>query len=236
MRQNVRIYTGGGSISDDVYELSEERADHRGNKLILATNGEKIRVHPTRLLMINNHGILVKKHENILLITCPDCNKNINVFIGQSGVMCDCNKTMVNLDWSEVPSGPTITAKANEPKVKNSSPKKGVPSMIQDVTFVDIEFQKLKEVGELWTKSVQFDHPEYEVKAHVLIITTGNARKFNFNSYNGTWGKKSKEDKINAFISDSQINNKHPGFKIDNSKLDKEREKLSRMNYIKEDA
>lgn len=59
---------------------------------------------------------------------------------------------------------------------------------------VTIDISNLKTQGELWSKTVNFDHTEIKVEAHVLIST--DKRSFQvFNTYNGALGKKGKAGK-----------------------------------------
>lgn len=72
-------------------------------------------------------AMLVKKHKNTMFVTCPDCNEDFDVFIGQIGMMCDCNKIMVNLDWSEIP--PSMLKQQqflDIPTIKNPTNKIGI--------------------------------------------------------------------------------------------------------------
>ena len=59
---------------------------------------------------------------------------------------------------------------------------------------VAIDISNLKTQGELWSKTVNFDHTEIKVEAHVLISI--DKRSFQvFNTYNGALGKKGKAGK-----------------------------------------
>lgn len=65
-----------------------------------------------------------------------------------------------------------------------------------------VDFEELKKIGELWTKSqIKFDDPNTDVKAHVLIIAGDQPRKLCFNTYNGTLGKKGNKLPLDEFVS-----------------------------------
>jgi hypothetical protein len=81
----------------------------------------------------------------------------------------------------------------------NKAKKSKVVKMKQEPSVVD--FEELKKIGELWTKSqVRFDDPNTDVRAHVLILLSDPPRKLCFNTYNGTLGKKGNTLPLDDFV------------------------------------
>lgn len=228
----ARIYTTDGKISPEVYEIQDGSGDRKGN-MILSRGDKTIRIHPTRILQICK-GLPVRKNNEILVVKCQECEQEIEVEIGQDEAECqNCNKSF-NLNWGRVLAGPVIRSIPKEIVIKGKGKSKGKKIMKQYKIPVVIDLGFVKSVGELWTKAATFDHPEFDVKAHVLIITTEMPRKFCFNSYNGTWGRKSKEAELQAFAKNELLNNKKVGYHI-KTEVDKERQRLERQGYKREE-
>ena len=83
---------------------------------------------------------------------------------------------------------------------------------------------------ELWTKSdVKFDHVNVDVKSHALIFTGDNPRKYCFNTYDGSLGKKAKDLMITEFLA----NDSSAGAKIWHpiKDLAKNKEDLNKKGY-----
>ena len=244
--QKVRILTGDDTISSDVFEVTGA-PDHRGNFLLVSivNKGEtprKVRAHPSRMLKINPEGSSVYRSEDntTLYAKCPKCSAEIPVEIGAEIVMCP-DHAGFPVDWSKVDAGvrPHVAEVAQDPKsnkktkqAKASAPQ-GARRSKQPLT---IDFAAMKANGEVWTKSgVEFDYPEFEVLAHVLVIDDGtNSRKLCFNSYNKTWGKKSKDDDLKLFFA-NKVNSsgKNVGYYLKNG-VDAERKKLEKSGYTME--
>jgi len=65
---------------------------------------------------------------------------------------------------------------------------------------------------QLFSKAVAFDHPQYKVRAYVLLLTDGlGGRKLHFNLYNGSLGATAKELQLEAFLAnDAPANEQCP--------------------------
>jgi hypothetical protein len=74
-------------------------------------------------------------------------------------------------------------------------------------TAESVDFATLKSQGELYSKSVNFDHTEFRVEAHVLIEKDHSAFRV-FNSYNGSLGKKGKTGKSYPLADEAAYENK----------------------------
>jgi len=95
-------------------------------------------------------------------------------------------------------------------------------------SIVDVDH--LASLGELYTrKQLRFNHPDMDVKAHVLLIVDDNPRKLCFNTYNGTLGKRGNSLPIDAFQNDEMPEGKRLWFHVKN--VDKQRQKLSKDGY-----
>lgn len=239
--QRARILNGLDEITDDVFVISDEGPDKRGNYLLIedrkVANPRRVRAHPTRILKINPEGSPVYRHELETRANCPECGTPAGVDVGAECAKCTEHGTYP-IDWGRVESGPRPAAPEPEKKITTSKPKK--PKATVERTpragraSTNIDFAAMKKAGELWTKvGVSFDYPGFDVKAHVFIIAgEGGARKWCFNSYNGTWGKKSKDDDMAMFIE-----NKHGaraiGYPVKGD-VEQERRKLQKAGYVKE--
>ena len=125
---------------------------------------------------------------------------------------------------------PVSAETATKPPKKEAVAKPARQKLVP--TQVDLKAIAKLQHCELWTKKqVKFDHPEWDVMAHVLIYAEGDhARKLCFNTYNGTLGKKCTSLPIEAFLSGTVQNGKQQWFKITDD-LDKVRAQLKKAQY-----
>jgi uncharacterized Zn finger protein (UPF0148 family) len=239
--QRARILNPEDVITDDVHTIIEG-PDYKGNYLLLnETTQKRTRQHPTRILKINEEGVAVYRHNDTeMRADCPDCKCPQTVEIPQETIQCpEHGKWTIN--WGTIESGPRPASADAGKKMATSRPLKSKTksaakkSIGRSKSPMAIDFEAMKQAGELWTKTgVDFDYVQYEVKAHVLIIDDGvNSRKMCFNSYNGTWGKKSKDEDLALFISDQRApGSKTIGYYIKVG-VENERRKLERSGYVK---
>lgn len=89
-----------------------------------------------------------------------------------------------------------------------------------------IDYDELKTIGELWTKSsIDFDGST-DVKTHCLI-NIKHKRYLSFNTYNNTYGKKGKTPQFQELMNGDKV-----GYEITN--LDKLYKKLKTNGYTKQ--
>jgi len=72
------------------------------------------------------------------------------------------------------------------------------PTEVDAVPLLDIE--KLKLIGELYTKRLNFDYGHVSAYGYILFTeVNGTLRKFCFNTYNGSLGKKVEDNALSRF-------------------------------------
>lgn len=236
--QKSRVLRGTDIISEEIYDIVEG-PDRKGNYLL--TCGQRtVLVNPSRMLTINEGAPAVYRTPTELKVACPGCSSPITVEIGSNTAECVCDDSdgEFTIDWSKIescvrPAPPEEKAKTRIKKKPTKSKASGQRQTSKSRGSMKIDFDELKRVGELWTKAgVKFDYVDYVVDSHAVLIFGQKPRKFFFNSYNGTWGKKSGDDKLQAFIdnvprvgkSDWHQSTKAP---------EQERKKLERQGYIR---
>ncbi len=129
---------------------------------------------------------------------CPECAKAFPVTTDSVSITCPDHGEF-QLFWTGVKPMSTThkPAARTKTKAKAKVKKPATPKVAKEPILVDLE--AIAKIGALWCKSnVKFDHPNVDLKAYVLIVThTTNGspdyRKFCFNTYNGTMGKKATE-------------------------------------------
>lgn len=227
--EKFRILEPLDTISNDVF-TKVGKADHRGNFLVQNRDGSRvITINPSRILPIG-HGLKVKcDHE--LHVICPS-GCRIAIAINDATARCKHGKNW-QLDWNGMAGKGRPVPKVEHVAVKSKTESKVKTAKKQQ--YVAINFAVLSKAGELWTKhDIEFDYPEFEVKAHVLIIKCGEQyRKICFNSYNGTWGKTSREEEMKIFLANGRSETgKAYGYPVGN--IDKEHNKLRVNGYVRE--
>ncbi len=133
-----------------------------------------------KALVASPSGIEVNKYNAV----CPFCGYINCVNMEDQSSVFKCHGE-IDLYW--------IDRTINKAK----KPQKAAKMKAEPIV---VDFEELKKVGELWTKSqIKFDDPNTDVKAHVLIIADDKPRKLCFNTYNGTLGKKGNKLPLEDF-------------------------------------
>lgn len=91
---------------------------------------------------------------------------------------------------------------------------------------------------DLWTKNgVKFDHANVDVKSHALIIGGSNPRKYCFNTYDGSLGKKAKDLMVAEFLENkfevSEESDSKPPWHYIKGNFEKHLEDLTKKGYTK---
>lgn len=231
--EKARALLGEDNISEEVFDIIEG-PDRKGNYL-LACGTKRMRTHPSRILKINPEGAPVYRTATTLCVACPECEEEVLAELGSETAQCDDHGSFP-IDWSEVDSGPSPATPEQlvQPKLKTKpsrvqKPRSPKPAR-KSKTPALIPFDIMKKAGEVWIKQAPFDYPEYTLEPIVFIIWGDNARKMTFNSYSGTWGKHSHDDKVHAFIDGSQKTGRNDWHPITKS-ADAIRKKLEKDGY-----
>lgn len=232
--ERARALLGEDNISEEVFDITEG-PDRKGNYLLVCGQ-KKVRAHPSRILRINPDGAPVFRTATALMAKCPDCDEEVLVEMGAETAECPEHGEFP-LDWSEVESGvtPATPEQLVQPKLKTKSartPKPRAPKPARKSKMPAlIPFDDMKKAGEVWTKGgIKFDYHDYDVQAIVFIIWGDSPRKMTFNSYNGTWGKSSHDDKLQAFIDGTQKTGRNDWHPITKG-ADAVRKKLEKDGY-----
>lgn len=174
-----------GYIFDDL-KLHNAKISKDNNTIIVNIN----RVLPNdaagKALVATTSEIEVDKYNAV----CPFCGYINCVNMNDQSTVFKCHGEL-NLYW--------IDRTINKAKKTQKAAK-----MKSEPILVD--FDELKKIGELWTKSqIKFDDPNTDVRAHVLIITGDAPRKLCFNTYNGTLGKKGNTLPLEDFVNGTSV-------------------------------
>ena len=243
----ARLLNVRGEILDDIYDVDYTKIDRKNNPLLTIHNQlngdqKKVRAHPSRILPIDKDGSMVfwdQVGSNKLIASCPACGSPCVVDIKNARATTCNDHGEFKLSWLEIKQG-RIFAEVTEKVVKKQTLKRRKPIVVEiPDAAIPIDFEKLKAIGELWSKKGNFDYPTYELLSHVIVITTnGVSRKHCFNSYNRTWGNKvklhaAKDHELMSFVANKPMENgKTVGTVIDN--LEKFRNKLIKSGYVVE--
>jgi len=240
--QKARILNAEDVITEDVYTIVEG-PDRKGNFLLVNDATQKrARAHPTRILKLNPEGSPVFRQDTEMRAKCPKCDTTVVAEIAQEEIVCPEHGTFP-LDWSKIDAGVRPAVPEPEKKTtgivkaaKKAKAASGEKTQRRAKAPIQIDFDAMRAAGEIWTKAgVEFDYPGFDVKAHILLIEAGaDSRKLCFNSYNGTWGKKSKDEDLQLFLTNQRgPGNKVIGYFVKGT-LDQERRKLEKSGYVKE--
>lgn len=244
----ARVITAEAKISKEIWEiLEEEGKDHKGNFYLQEEDGKrKIRAHPKRILPIRDDAAGVVHNDGTFTAKCPQCDVEAQVDVGKENSSAECSEHgSFQLNWSDTGHGhliaklmPQETKSTNSQPSKKAAGSKKQPAAKKQQSSATIDFDVMKKAGELWTKGgVNFDYPEYTVRTHTFIVIDDDetARKYCFNSYNGTWGKKSKQNDVERFIANQPAaNGRKLGFGIKGT-IEQERKRLEKAKYVREE-
>jgi hypothetical protein len=253
----VRILTVDGKISKNVFRVDPLKEDDpeyteyvksdRKGLVKLQGNNESIQVLFRRILptSIDGQAPVIDsggKHFTI----CPECGDVLEVNDPQQANCNICSQNF-QLYWLGVkpmsqtnPETPVVEATAPE-----STPEAASPETTQETKPTTIKVKRpaqnerkalcldtLAKLDncELWTKNgVKFDHANVDVKSHALIFTGENPRKYCFNTYDGSLGKKAKDLMVKEFVADEAVGEKKPWHPIKD--LTKHKEDLEKKGY-----
>lgn len=257
--EEVRYVEMDGSISKEVYVVTQERSDRKGHVSLRQKDGTReVRVHFRRILPSEMDGKApVIESQDRYWALCPEDQEPVDVSPGDDTVTCSkCSKTFT-LHWmgarpmsdkataektpkepkaakasTAAPKEPKAPKPPKEPKVKaEKAPKE--PKVAKEQAKVDLAALAQTKGVELWTKkNVKFDHERIDVQAHVLLYVGDGPRKLCFNTYNDTLGKKGGELPVAAFLANTPADGAKktmPWFAV--ADLEKTRSKLQKDGY-----
>lgn len=233
----VRILCPDGKVSTEVYIIESEKSDRKGH-VILKDKGtaKQVKVQYRRILpvFVDNNAVVIESGGKYRAV-CPKCNY-VEVVAGVSDYLTCPSHGQFQLYWL----GVKPMTEATEKKVDGTKKEKSVsekkeraPRVVRQPITVDINDMAGHAHCEVWTrKDVKFDHERVAVQAHTLLFTGSHPRKFCFNTYNGTLGKRSEPLPIDEFIHDKAVKGakkEKPWYPV--ADLDKERSKLQKSGY-----
>lgn len=237
--ETARVLLGNDTISDDIFSI-QDGPDRKGSFLLVSTADEnrRVRAHHSRLLRVCADGAAIVKTDTALTSACPDCGHDCTIEVGDTQATCPTHGKFA-IDWGKIEPGRRPAVKEPHKKVttiarSNAKTKAGKSQQKKQRASMDIDFDAIKKIGELFTKSgVEFDYPGYVVKSHTVLIDDGdNSRKYCFNSYNGTWGKKSKDVDLQSLIN-NDCTKKNVWYYLKRT-LAQERKKLEDNGYVRD--
>lgn len=233
----ARILKADNSVSQNIYTYLG--ATDRHENYMMSDGRKQVYVHQTRILPIFDDGHTVTLVEGVPTVTCKQCQKVQEVARGTYIFNCRCGLE-IKPSWVDI-SGVVQSFEADTSTEKNVITKKiqatkAKKAIVDSSVNIDKIAQRvLDSGGEVWVKDdVQFDYLQFRVVAYTLIMLTGRPRKICFNTYNGTWGKKSRDEELEAFLSDTPgPNGKDVGYLLKPGKnmLDIEHKNMVKKGY-----
>lgn len=240
----VRYLQVDGRVSTDTARVVE--VDMRKGRVTLAImpgGVRRISINRRRLLPVDTDpAATVVEAGDRYRALCPACGKSVPIVQGDEAPEASCPQHgSFPLYWLGVkPMNDEVITTKPKPKAERAAPKpkaakaprppKPKREPVQKKPRVQKPAQALDigtivQIGELYTKSdINFDHEHVHVLAHVLLVEgPAGVRKFCFNTYNGSLGKKSKVD-VDSFRAPDA------GYAVKD--LDKERTRLHRDGYV----
>ena len=238
----VRYLEVDGKVSVEEYTVSDTSL--RNNRVVLTTLGG------TKTSIVNRRRLLPRTADRAATVIeagdrykalCPKCGKSIVFSQGASDAQCSEHGVFL-LHWlgvkpmsteentgTKTPKPPKqpkpAKEKAETPPKEHKQPKPAKepvakkPRPSKEPQPVDLN--AIAMLGELYTKQhVQFDHAHVHVQAHTLLTVE---RKYCFNTYNGSLGKRAKQLDLAAFHSPTE------GFAIKD--IEKEKASLEKQGY-----
>lgn len=236
LNSQVRILCCDGKISKEVYMVETDRSDRKGHVALKDIKSQKqVKVQYRRILPVNIDGqAAVIESGGKFRAICPECNYIEAVDSTTQNLNCSVHGKK-SLYWlGEKP----MTEAVAQSEIKSETPamdKKISKPEQQKPAKIDLNALAALPNCELWTrKYVKFDHPSMNVQCHTLLFTGDSPRKFCFNSYNGTVGKKAISLPFDEFIKDIPVQGskkERPWYPVPD--LEKARAKLTKDNYEK---
>lgn len=243
----VRYLEADGRVSTELCEVKETGL--RNNRVVVTPHGtnRRIQVNKRRLLPPTaDRAATVVEDGDRYKALCPRCGKSIAFLSGATEADC-LEHGKFPLHWLGVkpmsvdesntgtkpPRAPKEDKVAKPPRERPrvvpkepKAPKEPASKKTQATRELQtVDLDAIARRGELYTKGgVKFDHVHVTVLAHVLIV---GDRKYCFNTYNGTMGKKAKPI-------DEQLDTVEGSFAVKDG--EKERATLLKNGYELHDA
>jgi len=207
-----RIMELEGSVSKEVFKVeappdeSSVVADRKGCIVLIEEgSNRRIKVHSRRVFPTSIDGCApVIGSGDKYLALCPDCGKPHQATAATKEIVCTCGSSHPTKWLGDKP----MTSATQEKKKKASKPsaeKKAKP--VKEQFTPDMDALKALPNCELWRKgNVNFDHPGVEVLSYCLLfVNEASSRKYCFNTYNGTTGKRGEKLHTDEFIADEPV-------------------------------
>lgn len=238
LQSEVRIVCPDGRISQEVYLIDSEKSDRKGHVLLKEKGTTKlVKVQFRRIIPVNVGGqAAVIESGGKYRAVCPNCNY-VEMITAVSEYLTCPSHGQFPLYWLGVkPMTETVEKKVEKTKREKpaSEPKaEKPPKVVRQPITVDMDALAGGAHCELWTrKDIKFDHERINVQSHTLLFTGTHPRKFCFNTYNGTLGKRSEPLPIEEFLHDRAVKGakkEKPWYGV--ADLDKARAKLQKDGY-----
>lgn len=238
LQSQVRILCADGRISQEVYIVDSEKSDRKGHVTLKEQGTTKlVKVHFRRVIPVAFGGqAAVIESGGKCRAVCPNCNY-VETITDVSECLTCPSHGQFPLYWlgvkpmTEIAEKKVSDKKAEKPAAKPKAEK--TPRVARQPITVDLSALAANAHCELWTRSdVKFDHERINVQSHTILFTGSHPRKFCFNTYNGTLGKRSEPLPIEEFLHDKEVKGakkSKPWYAV--SDLDKARAKLTKDGY-----
>lgn len=203
--KKVRYLEPDGRVSTDIYEVIDATMQNKRVILTQVGTNRRVVVNERRLLpeTCETTATVVNTSDNYAAL-CPKCGKHIPfTSMGRNVVEAECDEhgkfqlhwlgvKPMSIDKSNAGIKTPKTVKENKPKEpKPAKPEQPTTEKKPKVAKVakPADMNAIAQLGDLYTKGgLPFDCPQVALEAHALLV---GDRKHCFNTYNGSFGKKS---------------------------------------------
>lgn len=254
-------------LDEDHPDYSEYVKSDRKGLVLLQGNNASIQVLFRRILPVSIEGqapVIDSSGKHFTI--CPKCGDVFEVFDSQE-VNCNTCNEIFQLYWlgtkpmsQSNPETPVVEASKTveaadsaitteavakpeaeptaEKAAKAVKPKTSAADNQREVRPLCLKSLAEQPGCTLWTKNgVKFDHANVDVKSHALIIDGDSPRKYCFNTYDGSLGKKAKDLMVTEFVADkfdaSEGSNSKPPWHYIKGSFEKHLEELAKKGYTK---
>ncbi len=214
MEGKYRILNIDGSISSKLYDLIEETSTQRAT-LRSVGESKEILVHKNRMIPVDKvDSAVCIVSGGVELAICPKCLTISKKTLDRDNFLCE--RGCGNYPYHNLGSNGLAlrSRKIMELKCKN---------------VFNLEEVKKYPALRVWSKLNKFNHPNIDSRSIIILHSSDKPRKLQFNTYNGSLGKKSPPLPLEAFDKNEAPQGKCPWSII--ASVDAEENRLKESGY-----
>lgn len=214
MEGRYRILNIDGSISSKLYDLIEETSTQRAT-LRSVGESKEILVHKNRMIPVDKvDSAVCVVSGGVELAICPKCLTISKKTLDRDNFLCE--RGCGNYPYHDLGSNGLALRSRKIMELKNKN------------VFSLEEVKKYPEFR-VWGKLNKFNHPNIDSRSVIILHSSDKPRKLQFNTYNGSLGKKSPPLPLEAFDRNEVPQGKCPWSII--ASVDAEENRLKESGY-----